>query len=163
MESVNYWAVKIAEATVPDEVDLAPLIAQAYINGGQEKEALFQQSKGGVLGAFDPASTGVSIIQWVFHTISQAEPVLFHILGAASVQVALYIHDRLSHKHELESLTDDTYIQLKIFADSVTNKLQPLGLPAEQCELIAYRTLQVLLENPPSAKVFIKNLGDSSK
>jgi len=162
MDTVEEWACKIAEVSAYDEVDLAPFIVEAFISGGQEKEALFHQSKGGVLGAFDPASIGVGILQWVFEAMSHAAPVLYHILGAATVHVALYLNDRLSHKQELQPLPEDTYIQIKKFTESVTDKLQPLDLSTEQCELIAYRVLQVLLENPSSAKIFIKKLESSS-
>ena len=48
MDLISSWAARIAEEAAPDEIDLAPAMAQAFIQGGKEREQLFVSSAGGV-------------------------------------------------------------------------------------------------------------------
>jgi hypothetical protein len=36
LESTNEWAIKIAEIAAPDEIDLAPFVVEAFIEGGKK-------------------------------------------------------------------------------------------------------------------------------
>ena len=45
MDIIAGWAARIAEEAAPDEIDLAPAIAQAFIQGGKEREQLFLSSR----------------------------------------------------------------------------------------------------------------------
>jgi hypothetical protein len=54
LEVLDAWAVKIAEEVAPDEVDLAPVMAHAFVSGGKDKEELFRRQGGPVQGAFGP-------------------------------------------------------------------------------------------------------------
>jgi hypothetical protein len=56
---IGAWATRIAEAVAPDEVDLAPDIAEAFVAGGRDRAELFQTA-GAVPGGFDQGRSQVT-------------------------------------------------------------------------------------------------------
>jgi len=52
MDILTDLSIKIAEATVPDEIELAPLMTEAFVSGEKEKESLFVRQESAGLGAF---------------------------------------------------------------------------------------------------------------
>lgn len=89
MDIISSWAAKIAEEAAPDEIDLAPAMAQAFIQGGKERKQLFVSSAGGVPGAFGPGE-GMALFPWLLQAISDAGPYLLSILASAAPLIGTF-------------------------------------------------------------------------
>ena len=76
MDINDTWAMKIAEEVAPDEVDLAPFVVQAFINGGRERDDLFQEAQGGTLGAFG-AGDVAALLPWILQGIAAAATAIY--------------------------------------------------------------------------------------
>lgn len=165
MDIISTWSTKIAEEVAPDEVDLAPLIAQAFIQGGEERKELFRQAKGGELGAFGPGDIA-ALFPWILQGIAVTASVLYSVLTSgvlekllSAVKDLLSIHDRLKRIQKFESLPDNPYAPLKRIVASLSKELQSTPIPQDQRDLITYRVLRVLFEEPLSATDFVKAAG----
>src|SRR5829696_6577754 len=120
---VSDWSLEIAKEAAPDEVDLAPTMAYAFIAGGKEREELLRQSEG-VPGAF-----GGEIVIFVFPAILEAieevGPLLLGFLSrmvehaeevsyfATALNTLVDLRNLFKRKHKADSLPDDRYAPLK--------------------------------------------------
>jgi hypothetical protein len=164
------WSIKLAENTAPDETDLAPFIAEAFIRGGKEKESLFPRKKGMELGAFGVSEVGI-IFPFILQSIADNSNFVNRILSTkVPLKRIMDIINRWKNKklsssstQNVELLQDDLYLDvmkaLEIFADEMSKS----GLSKEQCERIAYRTLLRLLDDPSSSIQFVKAVSKIKK
>lgn len=91
MDNISTWSLKIAEEVAPNEIDLAPFMAQAFLEGGKEREQMFQPPiEGGTLGGFG-AGEAVVIFPYVLKGLAEAAPILSVMLAATP-----YIKDFIS-------------------------------------------------------------------
>ena len=165
---VNEWAEKIAAEATPDEIDLAPTMAEAFISGGKDREELFQQPEEGVLGAFGP-SEGMAVFPWILHAIGVAAPLLYEILSAdmvnkiiSMVKDILAIRNMLKRKQEVDTLPDDPYAPLKKVVAVISGQLRKAGISQDQSDLITGRVLMALLKEPSEATLFIEKIAKTS-
>ena len=79
MDILTTWSLKLAEEVAPDEIDLAPIMAQAFVNGGKAREELFQQAATGALGGFGLGEVA-AIFPVVLKSLAGAAPVLSAML-----------------------------------------------------------------------------------
>jgi mannitol-specific phosphotransferase system IIBC component len=168
MDIISTWSTKIVEEVAPDEVDLAPLMVQAFIQGGEERKELFRQAKGGEVGAFGPGDI-TALFPYVLQGIAVAAPVLYSVLTSgvlekilSAVKDLLSIHDSLARKKQSESFPDNPYAPLKRMVTAFSKKLQSTPIPQDQRDLITYRVLRVLLEEPSSATEFVRKIAGGS-
>jgi hypothetical protein len=75
-----------------------------------------------------------------------------------ALNVLRTIGSRIERKKAAEDLLDHLYGPLKRVMDTVSNELESSGLPPEQCDLIAYKVLRVMLEDPSDAAEFTKEI-----
>lgn len=164
MDSIlETWALKLAEHAVPDEIDLAPTMAEAYAEGGEARAELYRAEQGGGLGGFG-AAEAVAIFPWLLKGIALAVPVVSVLIGPGAmvkdvltmVRDMLTIQDTLIRKRKAQALPNAAMRQA---LSIITRELHAANLPEEQCELIAFRTLHAFLEDPSGALDFLKKLG----
>lgn len=164
MDIISTWSTKIAEEAAPGEVDLAPLMAQAFVSGGKEREELFRQAKGSTLGAFGPGDVA-AVFPAILQGIAVTAPMLYSVLTSGAIERflsvvkdMLSIRDRLKGKKQSESLPDDPYAPLKRVVVAISKELKSTNIPQDQRDLIAYRVLRVLLEESSSAAEFVQKV-----
>ena len=176
MDSFDLWAIRIAEEVAPDEVDLAPTMARAFIRGGKDKRDLFRRSKDAVPGAFG-AELGMALFPQILEALQYVQdvgPALSEFFtstkdawaGANSfigaLNVLLTIGSRHERKSVEEALPDDPYGPLKSVIAVMSKELQSSGLSSEQADLITFRVLRTMLENPSGAAEFTEEIRKAS-
>jgi hypothetical protein len=177
MDLITEWSIKIAEVSYPEEVDLAPFYTETFIEGGKKREQLFQQSQSNIEGAAGLAE-GFAIFPWILRGILAGAQLLFQILSSENVSRfitaindSLEIKEKLtpeqnprqlpddpSLRQNLQALPDDPYLPLKRLMDIVSFEVQKSGLSVDEADKTTYRVVRALLEEPPSASLFIKKL-----
>jgi hypothetical protein len=80
------WAIRLAESAAPDESALAPVIADAWLAGGVQREQLFHKQRGPA-GGF--GGEVVALLPLLFHALSQAAPALVALLDSGAFQEAM--------------------------------------------------------------------------
>ena len=156
---------KIAEATVPDEIDLAPLIADAFVRGGNEKKSLFAKQESAELGAFGLVD-GILLFPWILKGIAIASPFIFQILSIddsylADVNNFLGIYDKLKIKEKANQLPEKYSTSLTRLFDTFSSELKASGLPEEQCDKVVSKVLITLLKDPSVSLVFVEKVAGS--
>lgn len=168
---IETWAIKIAEVAAPDELDFAPLMTEAFISGGKERESLFSQKKECVLGGF-----GITEIMTVFplilQSIANSSQLLTQILSPVSaIKDIQSILSEIKNKKETvslnqsrtETLPEEFCAGLKTLLETFTDEICKSGLPKKESEVIAYRTLMRLLDDPSSSILFVNILSKPEK
>ncbi|MEH2240999.1 hypothetical protein [Nostoc sp.] len=175
MDLLSEWSIKIAEVSVPEEVDLAPFFTEAFIEGGEEREQLFQQNQSNTEGAAGLVE-GFAIFPWILRGITAGAQLLFQVLSSENVSRfitaindSLEIKEKLTPKQNprelpgnpslrqnLQVLPDDPYKPLKQVMDIMSFELQESGLSVDEADLVTFRVVRALLEEPSSASLFIK-------
>lgn len=168
VDLIETWALKIAEEATPEEVDLAPIMAKAFVAGGREKVEMFRRSGGAVHGAFG-AEVAAAVFPFILQGIVLAWGPLQWLLTSnvmsnlGAINDLLGIKDRLQRKRHEESLPDTTFASLKQVNAIVSEELRAAGLRPERCELITYRVLKRMLEDPTGAAEFSKEIAEAAR
>lgn len=163
-EVIDEIALKIAEEAVPDEVDLAPIMAQAFIQGGKEREELFKREERSQTGGFGTGEF-ITIFPLILNGLVESAPFLYKLLTTDVADLVSVINDvldlreRFSHENKINLLQDNPYQPIKTVINRISTELKSSGLPQDKCDLITYRVLRALLDNPAQSTVFIKALG----
>jgi hypothetical protein len=163
------WPVRLAREVAPDEVDLAPELADAFLSGGAERKRLLGPAAG-TIGGFGPG-TIVLILPLVFLALTSAAPDLLSLLGHRSLGDIIAIvknwlalrevqEKRWSKKGSGAAGADPTLIRV---SETVRKSLRKGGLSPVRSEAIAYRVLLVLLEDPKGASEFVQSLAGANK
>ncbi|HEY9605894.1 MAG TPA: hypothetical protein V6C85_30085 [Allocoleopsis sp.] len=163
-EFIDEMALKIAEYAVPDEVDLAPIMAQAFIQGGKERAELFKRQEGSLTGGFGTGEI-IAIFPWILNGLVKSGPFIYKLLTSDVADIASLINDvldireKIARDKKIKSLQDNPYQPLKTVINTISTELELSGLPQDECDLITYRVLRALLDNPDESTVFIRALG----
>jgi hypothetical protein len=164
-EMIETWATEIAEAVAPEEAELAPIMVQAYLKGGKDRQGLFLQSQGDMVGGFGGADLH-AILPWILNGLAIIAPLINAALTSGNVDKylsaikdVLEIGDHLSRKKKVESLPDAPYLDLKKVVAVLPKELAKAKIPQEQCELITYHVIRELLKDPNSVKHIQKLAG----
>jgi hypothetical protein len=174
---VTQWATKLAQATAPDEIFLAPAIASAYLEGGEKRAVLFKQEDTNLAGAFGPG-TVAALLPWILRGIVTASTWFSELLTSDEFGKALTVVKdtvELSEKFKpeddkatspqaaIEALPDVApYTSLKRIMDVMGAELRSAGIPEDQADLITFRVLNSLLEEPQSANQFVQQLQEAT-
>lgn len=157
--TLQQWSVHLAEDVIPEESDLAPFLAGAYITGGKEREALFRTDTAPE-GSFIPGGL-VFVLPYVFAGIQAAAPHILSLITSASVSTALTIvcniislHDKMKQtfatpdlQQRHEQVQEPVY-SIRQIVLVIDEHLKKTSLPEEERERIAYRVIRALLEQP---------------
>ncbi len=165
MTVVDQWALRLAEAAVPDEIDLAPDLARAYIQGGKTRQALYKTADGGVAGAFG-AGEALLVLPWVFKGITAAGRWLLSLLTSDDLNNAIsVVKDAIALRKAIQSKAQpialpgaQSYPDLKQTIDILSRELREAGLPGDQADVITLRVVYALLEEPQSSVEFVNCL-----
>jgi hypothetical protein len=157
-ELINDWATQIAEASVPDEAELAPSMLQAYLNGGKDRDGLFRQARRDIVGGFGIGDLQ-AIFPWILNGIAVAAPLINAAFAAgvvdkylSALKDLLAIRDSLARKKQVEALPDAAYLDFKKIMTVLPKELAKANLSPEQCELITFHVLQEIYKDPASVK-----------
>ncbi len=182
MDLVSTWAMRIAEEAAPDEIDLAPAMAHAYIGGGKDREDLFHRRGDVVLGAFGP-DVGVALLPQILDVIQGVGPGLVDFLATAhdafgggyyllgAVNTLLAIGNLSKREKKKESLPDEDpdlgrirqeYEDAMKTADLIKRELLERGLPENEAELVALRVFRAMLKDPSGAARFTEEIMKAS-
>ncbi len=166
MDHLSNWAANLATAADPSEVDLAPDILAAYLEGGESRAELFRQTDTSIAGGFGPGSA-IAILPLVFRGIAAAAKWVLTLISAdetgnavSVVKDLLDIGKDVTPQETLEKLPATTpYIALKRVIDTVGTELRTAGIEANEADLITFRVINALLEDPQGTATFIDQSG----
>jgi hypothetical protein len=163
MNPVEQWAIALAREVAPDEIDLAPDIVNAYIAGGKERQLLFsraQETAGSSFGAVDmitllPAALEIVSVVW-----TQAQVILGNSGwakdGITVVKDVLTIGDLTGKRKKVEELPAyPPYPLLRELISTIEKQVQTVPLKHDQRDLLTYRILKAILENPTGTEAFV--------
>ncbi|MDQ7858492.1 MAG: hypothetical protein QN174_03180 [Armatimonadota bacterium] len=168
VQIVELWAEKIALEVAPGEAELAAMYAHAFVAGGSRRADLFRRAPGGPPGAFGPAGVP-ALTPLVLQAVQDYAPGLLVVLSSGYAERAvrvirdlLGIRDSLASKGSKSSsgkaAPASPLAPVKDFMDTLTRELQAANLSREQSEVIAYRVLRAMLEEPAEAARFVQHV-----
>lgn len=165
MDILSDLSMKIAEATVPEEIDLAPLMTDAFILGGKEREALFLKQESTEIGAFGLIE-GALIFPYILNGIAVASPFILKILHIDSdnlkiINNFLDICVKLGLKGKNSKPSEEYSAPLKKIFEIFTSQLKTSGLSEDQCENITSKVITTLLKDPSVSVVFVEKVAGS--
>jgi hypothetical protein len=161
------WATRLAGLVAPDEVELAPIVVAAYLEGGPARRDLFA-SAGSAHGAFVPGDV-VAILPVVLKGIGLAAPFLLGLLTSEAAGRCLETAKKAAEAVAAgKSITDlfsrpasapaGDLAMLRTVVVTMEQELRATGLSSEQCSLITIQVVKALLEQPADAGAFVKRL-----
>jgi hypothetical protein len=205
MDLTSEWATRIAREAAPDEAEDAPVLARAYLEGGQAREALFRSAleRPKTKSIFGPetVATGVTVLPYVLEAIQHVGSELAGVLaafggtaaqagaevGAASgadvvttggssdlsivasnttgaayyvigaIGTILTLSGRKERGQKKEELIEDKGIK-EVHARLTEEISKVPTLDEDQADLITYRVLKVMLEDPSGAADFTRQV-----
>ena len=171
MDIMTDLSIKIAEAAVPDEIDLAPLMTEAFIQGGKERESLFIKQESAGLGAFG-LTDGILLFPWILRGIAVTAPLMpqflsiddhylgevYHFLGISHF---LGLFGKLETKEKANQLPEKYEKPLTSLFETFVSELEASGLPEEQCERVIANILITLRKNPSVSLEFVERVAAS--
>lgn len=167
MDIMTEISIKIAEAAVPEEVDLAPIITHAFVQGGEEKKNLFMKRGDTELGAFGPVE-GIILFPLILQGIENAAPFLLELLKMEKLDKYLSIAnsflnicEKLKRKETTKQLPENLSAPLNKILDTFSSELKASGLPEEQCERVVSNVVLTLLKDPSGSFVFVEKVAES--
>lgn len=189
MDTVQEWAQRLAESAVPEEVDLAPAIADAFVRGGSARKQLFAVTKG-QLGGFSAESV-FTLFPYILAGISAASSTLISILtstnlesslgivhytlgifaerksaaeGAAALGAGALLFKRHHGHSERDKNTHETpeKAPIALVAEKISAELVAQGVKQDKADAVAFRVLLKLLESPESAVDFVTQVAAKS-
>jgi hypothetical protein len=166
--TVEDWSVKIAEEVCPVETEFAPLWAEAFLNGGKDRQNLFVHSNAQASG-FLPGDV-VPMLPQVLSALASVAPVILKILASENVGLILEVVKRALSLGEIfsrsrvssppttekETLSEAVYASLNSAILRLETELKPLSLTEAQTDRISLVVLRLLLENRLEATQFLK-------
>ncbi len=179
------WSTRLArevdETLGTSEEPLAPLIAAAYLEGGERRRELFQPAEGTV-GAFG-AGGMEAVLPTVLQSVAMLGPVLLGLITSPQVsQVLLAVNNTLSlalagtkMKESREPKADASAAppsasqpvgadleSIQRVTEHLERELQRCGVAAEKRELISLRLFKALLEDAQGTAAFLNQVSHQS-
>jgi hypothetical protein len=158
------WAVALAEELSPNEVDVAPALTDAFLKGGRTRDKLVRPP-----GVAEPGAFGVVIAP---DTIVHLLVALSNVAGSIAVALtwpgtgaivgtlrsAAMIRDKLEARKALTALPEPQAQGLSDLVERLVHELRGQGVSDDQAEVMALRTMKVLLEHPHGTQEFLTRL-----
>ncbi|AKB48040.1 hypothetical protein MSKOL_2263 [Methanosarcina sp. Kolksee] len=170
MDIMTDLSIKIAEAVVPDEIDLAPLMTEAFVRGGKERESLFIKQESSGLGAFG-LTDGVLLFPWILKGIAVTAPFMSHFLSMDDRYLEETYHFLgISHflglfgketKEQANQLPEKYVKPLTNLFETFVSELEASGLPEEQRERLIANVLVTLRKNSSVSLEFVERVAAS--
>lgn len=150
---VNHeMAVKLAEEISPEDIELAPIMIDSFIESPSKRRELLSRGNRNVLGSIG-APISASELSLIFLAISTLANVISTLFAPKLYDL---ITKYLSSSNPETSV--DKNANFKSVIDSFSNELSTMGISKDKSEQIAFKVIKVLMEHP-EGKIFVKNLG----
>jgi len=167
MSLVNDWSVRIAEEIAPDEVELAPILADAFMAGGKERKELFAKG-GSTVGGFGSGAMAI-VLPYILQALWMLGQPLFTILASDSITkffecVTNAIKLLQTVKEQKAKIaqplipSENLYAPLHEIIKVMGKELKTAGLNKDQADLVTFRVLKLMLEQPQQATLFVQQL-----
>jgi hypothetical protein len=152
MEINHRIAIKLAEEVSPDDVELAPIMIDSFLESPAKRRELLSRDKRNVLGSIG-APSSPSELSLIFLAISTFADVISTLFSPELYNlIKKYL---FSPKSESPINKSNDFKKL---LDSFSNELSTMGISKDKSEQIAFKVIKVLMEEP-EGKRFVKNLG----
>lgn len=170
MERLSVWSTRLAEAVTPDEVELAPLVVEAYLAGGKARADLYRPPNGGAVGGFGPGGA-VMVFPWILRGLAVAAPLISAMLAAAPhindlldiVKGGFDVHEAIaSRKKKAAGASAEPYVLLQKTMVVLDRELAAVPLSDEERDHICYQVMRTLLEAPREAEQVVRALEEAS-
>ena len=149
---VARWAERLARASVPEEVDLAPAMAEAFISGGPDRADLFRRV-GAVPGGFSPGDL-VAIFPCILGAVAVAGQTLWALVGGDASNASTLIRnlDEIWSRYRVRRRDaanhhDTTHAELVKVIATIQAQLIQSGIEPERSELLTFRIVRALIED----------------
>ena len=163
MEDVHEVAVRIAQNTAPDEVDLAPSIVQAMLEGGDQLEDLKSRSRGPTLGGFTGGVEVAGDLFQILQCVASCAAILSSVFALKSHRLSIRVQSRTLYEHEQRAdetknsqTPPDTEQTVEAAISSLAHQLQSNGIASDRANEISRLTLAALLENPEASQTLLE-------
>ncbi len=176
MRSVEEWAVKIAEEVSPEEVDLAPVWAEAFVKGGKDRQELFKQTNaqaaGFLPGTFLPLTLimlkALTIVTIPLLNILSLEGTGKFLEGVKNAFALGEVFGKSSgwfsvfskQKKEETRISEAVYTQLNEVMARLDKEMEVLSLEQHKSDNIKLLVMRLFLENPLDATQFLNKLSE---
>jgi hypothetical protein len=159
-EDVARWAERLARASVPEEVDLAPAMAEAFVRGGADRADLFRQA-GAVPGGFSPGDL-LAVFPCILSAVTVAGQTLWALVGGDASSASTLIRNldelwnRYRDRRRGKATDHDTpYAELSRAITTIETQLVQSGIEPERSELLTFRVVRALIEDEAGTKAFL--------
>ena len=157
MATIDTWSVRFSQTVAPDEVDLAPSITAAYLKGGKPRQQLFAVNN--EVGGF--GGDLITILPWVLNALVVISPLVTGLVASlpqmkdavSVVNECLELYNA-SKKDKIKTLPDAHYAPLKRTVEALNRELSATPIPPEQRDLIIYRVLLGIINDPAGTVEF---------
>ena len=99
--------------------------------------------------------TGPHLLHFLSTMVDHSEAVSTF---AGTLSFLVNVHSYLERRKEAESLPDERYALLKKVSDELSEELSKAGVDQDSADLITYRVLKVIIEDPSGASEFTKKV-----
>lgn len=167
--TLSAWAERLALEVAPDEVDVAAAMAEAFAEGGRARGELFARAQP-LPGGFGVGDV-VAVIPWVLKAITLGAPLLLSLLASTKLitdflECVKGMISLLEAKHRGEQPKEasppgalsEPSVPLRRVLETLEQQLRGAGLSEERVEHLSLGTLKVLLEDPPGASDFVREV-----
>ncbi|NJL50141.1 MAG: hypothetical protein HC929_25560 [Leptolyngbyaceae cyanobacterium SM2_5_2] len=142
-------------------------MAQAFIQGGLSRQEMFKQEQGSLTGGFGPGGV-MALFPWILRALAQHGPLICQILTTDVADLVGLVNDlldlsgKLEREETIKALPADPYQPLKLVMTTLSQELVSSGLPQNQADLVTFRVVRALLDNPQDSKVFVETIGQKN-
>lgn len=175
MTGIRDWSVKLAHEVAPEEADLAPLWAEAFVAGGREREDL-RAAGGSAVGGFG-AEGIAAVMPVVFQALAASAGVVMSALASrhagdflGCVKNGLALLELRDRAEKAAGKPKDaeadppgvpgeaTYEPLRRVIRAMGHELRASGMDDDRSDIITFRVLRTLLEEPQGAEGFVQEV-----
>lgn len=187
MTVIHQWTLKLAEAVTPNEVYLAPSIADNYIaklHAHTSDSDTAQTRSQAVDSTCEPCNMHL-LLPLVIHSVENASHGLIDILSSSTTHEVIFnvmplatmlisfkecslrekSHKQVQHAMSsfvsiegLEQKISNEYPGCKAIIDTMSETLSEDGIPETVAEVTAWKTFQQFLENRKSGLEYLRKL-----
>jgi hypothetical protein len=167
LSEIYNWSIKLAESSAPYEIDLAHDILNAYLEGGNSRAELFKKEPSSNAGGFGLGGFS-ALLPFVFEGIAAASKWIISLISSDKISNILGVitdaKDLLSigqkdrARNKLKQISNaEKYESMRKTIDIIGSELKAAGIEKDEADLITFRVIVSLLENPEGTIDFIES------
>lgn len=164
MADIQGWSVRLAREVAPEEVELAPLWAEAFAAGGRARRDV-RAAGSSAVGGFG-AEGVAAVMPVVLQALTASAGVVMSALASrhagdflGCVKNGLSLLElRNRAEKAAEKPDEEAYEPLRRVIRVVGRELRTAGMDDDRSDLITFRVLRTLLEEPKGAGEFVQDV-----